>query len=54
MKSDSVSEYAHMRCDTPFPCTHLYTFWMTLLSFLQLRTYLIDCLFPNQKTNKNI
>ena len=35
------------------PCTHLYTFWVTP-PFPQLRTYLIDGLFLNQKTNKKI
>ena len=25
----SVSAYAHMRYDTPYPYTQLYTFWMT-------------------------
>ena len=37
------------------PCSHLYTFWMTPTSpFLQLRTDLMDGLFLNQKTIKNI
>ena len=37
----------------PFPSTHLHTFWMTP-SFPLSRTYLMDGLFLNQKTNKNI
>ena len=36
-------------------CTNLYPFWMTPTPpFLQLRTYLMDGLFLNQKTIKNI
>ena len=34
---------------TPFPCTHLYTFCMTTPPFPQLRLYLMDSLFLNQK-----
>ena len=40
--------------DFSTPCTHLYTFWMTPPPFPQLRTYLINGLFLNQKTNNNI
>ena len=32
----------------------LYIFWMTPPAFPQLRTYLMDSLFLNQKTNKII
>ena len=38
---------------SPPPCTHLYTF-LKPPQFPQLRTYLMDALFLNQKTNKNI
>ena len=38
----------------PSLCTHLYTFCMTTSSFPQLRSYLMDSLFLNQKTDKNI
>ena len=50
----SVSAYVHMRHDTPLP---LYTPVHILddpTPFLQLRTYLMDGLFLNQKTNNNI
>ena len=36
------------------PYTHLYGFWMTLPPFPYLRTYLMDGLFLNQKSNNNI
>ena len=36
------------------PCTQLYTFLMNSPPFPQLRTYLMDGLFLNQKTNNNI
>ena len=35
------------------PCTQLYTFLMNSPPFPQLRTYLMDGLFLNQKTNNN-
>ena len=36
------------------PCTQLHTFLMNSPPFPQLRTYLMDGLFLNQKTNNNI
>ena len=36
------------------PSTYLHTLWMAHSPFLQLRTYLMDGLFLNQKTNNNI
>ena len=56
MKIDSASAYLHLRGDTPLP---LYAPIHILddpppPQFLQLRTYLMDGLFLNQKTNKNI
>ena len=38
----------------PSPCTHLYIFSMIPPPFPQLRTYLMDGLFLNQKTDNNI
>ena len=38
----------------PFPPTQLYAFWMTLPIPHQLRTYLTDGPFLNQKTYKDI
>ena len=32
-KRDSVSEYVHMKCDTPSANTQLYAFWMTLVAY---------------------
>ena len=59
-----VRTYLMTDFSTTCSCAHLYTFLMTTplsttLSnpprpFPQLRTYLIDGLFLNQKTNKNI
>ena len=50
MKMNSVSAYVHMACDNPSPYTQLYVFWMTSPPFPhQLRTYLTDGPFPNQK-----
>ena len=54
MKRDSVSAYAHMKCDTPLL---LYAPGHILdepPAFPQLCTYSIDGLFLNQETNKNI
>ena len=54
MKRHSVSAYVHVRCDTPLP---LYTSVHILNDpppFPQLLTYLMDGVFLNQKTNKNI
>ena len=44
----------HMKRDTSFPCTQLCIFWMTPPFSRQLRTYLIDGPFLNQKTYKDI
>ena len=38
----------------PSPCTYLCAFLITSPPFPQLRTYLMDDLFLNQKTNKTI
>ena len=43
-----------MRCDTPLPLYAPVHILDDLHQFLQLRTYLIDGLFLNQKTNNNI
>ena len=61
LKRNNVSAYVHMKRDTPLP---LYASVNILddsppLTFLQLPfslllTYLMDGLFLNQKTNKNI
>ena len=53
MKRDSVSAYVYIKRDTPFPCTQLYAFWIIPIP-QQLRTYLTDGPFPNQKTYKDI
>ena len=46
-----VNAYIHMRRDTPSPSP---AFWMNLPSPDQLRTYLIDGPFFNQKIHKEI
>ena len=46
MKRDNINAYVHIRRDNPSSYTQLYAFWMTPL---QLRTYLIDGPFLNQK-----
>ena len=61
LKRNNVSAYVHMKRDTPLP---LYASVNILddsppLTYLQLPfslllTYLMDGLFLNQKTNKNI
>ena len=52
MKRDSVNACGHMRRGTPLL---LYTFWMIPNPpFPQSRANLMDDLFLNQKTNKNI
>ena len=48
-----VRMYLMTNFSTTSPCTHLYTIWMTT-SIPQLRMHLMDGLFFNQKTNKNI
>ena len=54
MKRDSVNAYVHMRRDTSFPCTQLHGFWMTPSIPHQLRKYLIDGPFLNQKMYNDI
>ena len=54
MKRDSVSAYVHMRRDTPLPLYAPVHIFNDPPPFPQLRTYLMDALFLNQKTNKNI
>ena len=52
-----VLKYLMTNFSTPFRCTQLYSFWMTSHpspSIPQLRTYLMDEQFLNQKTNKSI
>ena len=53
--SVNVSAYVHMRCDTPLP---LYAPAHILHDlpppFPQLRTYSMDKVFLDQKTNKNM
>ena len=50
----SVSTYLHMSGDTPLPLYAPVHFLNEPPPFTQLRTYLMDVLFLNQKTNKNI
>ena len=54
MKRDSVSAHVHMRRDTHSPYVLLYAFWMIPPFLYELRTYLIDGSFLNQKTCKGI
>ena len=54
MKRDSVSAYVHMKHDTPPPLHASVNILDEPPPFPQLRTYLMDGLFFNQKTNKNI
>ena len=54
MKRDSVSAYVHMRHDTPLPLLAPVHILVDHAPFPQLCTYLMDDLFLNQKTNKNI
>ena len=54
MKRDSVSAYLHMRRDTPLPLYAAVDILDDPPPFSQLRTYLIDGLFLNQKRDKNM
>ena len=54
MQKDIVSAYIHMRRDTPLPVYPPVHIFDDLPLFPQLRTYLIDGLFLNEKTNNNI
>ena len=54
MKKDSVSAYVHMMRDNLLPLYAPVHILDDLPLFPQLRTYLMDGLFPNEKTsNKN-
>ena len=54
MKRGSVSAYLHMRRDIPPPPLYAAIGIMIPTSLHQLHTYLIDVLFLNQKTYKDI
>ena len=54
MKRDSVSAYVHMRCDTPLTLYASVHILDDHPLFPKLRIHLMDGLFCNQKTNKNI
>ena len=54
MKRDSLSAYVHMWRDTPLPPYAPIHIFGDPPPFPWLRTYLMDGLFLNQKTNKNI
>ena len=54
MKRDKVSAYVRMTHDTPLPLYASVNILDDPPPFPQLRTYLMDSLFLNQKTNKNI
>ena len=50
----SISAYVHMRRDTPLPLYAPVHILDDLLPFPYFRTYLMDGLFLNQRSNKNI
>ena len=54
MKRDSVGAYVHIRWDTLLPQYKPVHVLNDPTPFPRLRTYLMDDLFINQKTNKNI
>ena len=54
MKRDSVSAYVHMRHNTPLPLYATVHILDDPPPFPQMRTYLIDGIFHNLKTDKNI
>ena len=54
MKRDSVSAYVHIKRDTPLSLYAPVHILDVPPPFPWLRTYLIEDLFRNQKTNKNI
>ena len=54
MKRDSVSTYVHMRRDTLLPLYAAVHILNDPSPFPQLRTYLMDGLFLNQKSDKII
>ena len=54
MKIEGVSAYVHMKCDTPLPLYAPVHILHGPLLYPQFHMYLIDGLFLNQKTNKNI
>ena len=54
MKRDSVSAYVHMKRNTPLPLYASANILDDPPPFPYLRTSLMDGLFLNQKTNKNI
>ena len=54
MKRDCVSAYVHMKLDTPLPLNTSVNILDDPPPFPELRANLMDGLFLNQNTNKNI